>query len=791
MKRQEQPPYCEYASGACDYTFSLAEDCRALFLYPSKPQPIARTIENAVEQLRAEQGGDWKTWKNLEAAGQIIFCSICEGIRFSRLMVCDVSTLNFNLMFEIGFGMGLGVPVLPIRDTTYVRDKSDFDEFALLDVVGYLDFQNSTELVKQVSSNLSPQAQILPNVPLNQESPIYFLKGPISTEGAIRLQSRLKKSPIRFRTHDPVETPRLSLHEARKQIASSYGLIGHLLSEERKGARPHNAQCAFLAGMATAAQKRVLLVKEERTKQPIDYRDIVVCYDDPNRVDNLPERFLVSVIEDLQTVQRSEVKRPRRFLEQLDLGDVAAENEIRPLREYFVPTAQYNDARRGYSRLVIGRKGAGKTAIFYSVRDSFHSRRRTHFVLDLKPEGHQFTRLREAVLQKLSPGRQEHTLTAFWNYILHCELAHKIHEDERSWADRDPSRLSRYEAVSSVYEKLRQADEGDFSARLLSRVDSLASQVAGIDLEKEPEKLTEVLYSHEMREMADAVGAYLSEKEDVWLLFDNLDKGWPLRQSTSEQILILRALLEATRKLQRQFDKRSVNFHSLVFLRNDIYEHLLEQTPDKGKDSAIVLDWNDAEVFKEIIRRRVIATTGKDTAFEQVWSDIAEPHVDAESSFHYIVSRTLMRPRDLLNFVRRAIETAVNRGHSKVTADDIRTSETSYSEDLLLAMEWELRDVDPSFQNMVYEFLGAKSVLSPEEVRDLVAKRLPDESSVERGIELLAWFGFLGVQQPEKPDAMYSYEVRYNLSKLMAPVRQGKAAFVIHPAFRAALECGS
>jgi hypothetical protein len=41
----------------------------------------------------------------------------------------------------------------------------------------------------------------------------------------------------------------------------------------------------------------------------------------------------------------------------------------------------------------------------------------------------------------------------------------------------------------------------------------------------------------------------------VWLLVDNLDKGWPTRGTTSEDILIVRSLLDATRKLQRQLGR--------------------------------------------------------------------------------------------------------------------------------------------------------------------------------------------------------------------------------------------
>ena len=48
-------------------------------------------------------------------------------------------------------------------------------------------------------------------------------------------------------------------------------------------------------------------------------------------------------------------------------------------------------------------------------------------------------------------------------------------------------------------------------------------------------------------ELSDAVSDYLVEKECVWLLVDNLDKGWPIRGSSEMDILIVRSLLEATR----------------------------------------------------------------------------------------------------------------------------------------------------------------------------------------------------------------------------------------------------
>jgi len=152
-----QPPqYCEYAAGPCDQTFDAPLISNGLFLYPSDPEILASTIEEGVAQLPlASEVNRWISWKSLDISGQIIFCTICKAIRFTQLVVADVTTLNFNLLFEIGYALGLGQHVVPIRDTTYVRDRREFDQLGLLETRGYLDFQNSATLVDGIADSSS------------------------------------------------------------------------------------------------------------------------------------------------------------------------------------------------------------------------------------------------------------------------------------------------------------------------------------------------------------------------------------------------------------------------------------------------------------------------------------------------------------------------------------------------------------------------------------------------------------------------------------------------------------
>src|SRR3990172_13381872 len=169
----EPPPFCKYAEGPCDQNYEDALKSDVLFLYPSQPEFISNTIEETVTTYRKINPNlKILTWKDLNISGKIIFCEICKAIRFTKLIYADVTTLNFNLLFEIGYAIGLGIPVIPIRDTTVVKDKKQFDELGLLDTTGYVDFQNSKDLLKSVinKNGTERNTSLLPS--LNKEAPL-------------------------------------------------------------------------------------------------------------------------------------------------------------------------------------------------------------------------------------------------------------------------------------------------------------------------------------------------------------------------------------------------------------------------------------------------------------------------------------------------------------------------------------------------------------------------------------------------------------------------------------------
>src|SRR5260370_8101612 len=159
------------------------------------------------------------------------------------------------------------------------------------------------------------------------------------------------------------------------------------------------------------------------------------------------------------------------------------------------------------------------------------------------------------------------------------EGGHKMNWDEKEGEYCNAKVFGVYQDVKKAYEvhMTAEAEQGDFSERLLALVDDIVGRRQSITSVNQAGEVTQLIFRSDIRQLNDAISQYLSAsgKEGVWLLFDNLDKGWPIFDVKPEDVRIITSLLEATRKLQRQFENRSLNLHAVVFLRNDIYQHMI------------------------------------------------------------------------------------------------------------------------------------------------------------------------------------------------------------------------
>ena len=142
------------------------------------------------------------------------------------------------------------------------------------------------------------------------------------------------------------------------------------------------------------------------------------------------------------------------------------------------------------------------------------------------------------------------------------------------------------------------------------------------------ETVTELIYKHRYSSLRGNLVTYLELKRDVWILFDNIDKAWSPHGIDPLDLLNLKCLLDAFTKLRNDLARRQITLHGVVFVRNDVYELLVESTPDRGKIAKATLDWTDSELLRELLRRRFVSNLPiKDLEFDVIWRSVAATHI--------------------------------------------------------------------------------------------------------------------------------------------------------------------
>ena len=768
---------------------------QGLIAYPSKPGVIGATIKTALDQLRLLPAfRDLSTWEENDIAGRFVVGPVLSRIDEGNVLVADITQLNFNVVFEVGYAIGRGKRIVLIRNSAVAGSEALIREVGIFDTLGYQSYQNSGELGRllQDVKDLTPLAI---GAVMNKHTPVYVVVPRIKTDAEIRLIARIKKARLEFRTFDPQEQGRLSAGDAIDGVAHSIGVVTLLLPGNRVDSQAHNFRASFVAGLAAALDRVLLVLQDGDEPVPIDYRDLVRSFRFPEQIDEYVAEFSTGVTADLQADTAPVVPEPRTFLAQLNLGSSSAENELQELGHYYLETDEYRRAFRGEVRIVTGRKGTGKTALFAQLRNRVREHKR-RIVLDLKPEGFQLLKFKERVLDYLEEGTREHTITAFWEYLLLLETCHKILQKDATLHLRDGRLYTPYRKLAQAYFEDEYVSEGDFAERMLKLTQRIADDFDVAHADKSARKrlstgeITELLYKHDVAGLRQQVVDYLAAKEGLWILFDNLDKGWPPYGVTAEDVITLRSLIDAMGKIERQLAKEHIDCHAIVFIRNDVYELLIANTPDRGKVPQVTLDWTDPELLKELLRRRFLYGGIKgDPPFNDIWRQVCVSHIRGEETAHYMIERSLMRPRSLIDLVRFCRGHAVNLGHEQIDADDIEWGEEAYSSELLNNIAFEIRDVFPAGADALYEFIEAPMELSGDRVREVLTKSVGADKW-EGLFELLLWYGFLGIVR-EDGEVAYIHDVKYDIKRLSALVRKrgdGAARFRINPAFWEALE---
>jgi len=771
----------------------MSDRFRTAFLaYPAQPDDLSTTLSLGAQIAnKLSDRVAAKTWPFIDIFGLALGDEVRNEIRKADVLVCDVTKPNLNVYYEIGFAIGLRKPIAPIVNRSFANVTYDLQKDGFFDGIGYKTYENSAEVASILTELPTTQLLDLYGKKINYQQPLFVLDTYRKTDFRNAIVSAVKASNVFFRSFDPVEVPRFSTVNIIAETSASAGIIIPLIAPHIDDASRHNLRAAFLAGLAHGLGRDTFLLQRDNDPVPADYRNSVISVSAEADIARSVVDFAKDAILAAQSVGDTSQLSTKSALQQLSLGASSAENEFRTLEHYFVETAEYLRTVRGETRVVAGRKGSGKTAIFFRVRDHFRSRKNS-YITDLKPESHQLSLFREELLKTTDTGIFDHTLAAFWYLVLLAEILLTIRREYEFKAKHDHRALSVTLDIDRALEEFAVFSSGDFTSRLnrIGRV--IVEEIKALKGRGQivsPERLTNIVFRNGITKIRELIDQYTTADTPIILLFDNIDKGWAAQGIHEFDVRLVRLLLESLEKIRRDFDADDREFMSVVFLRNDIYELLIGQTPDRGKAGQVRIDWTDRAKLRQVLYRRLVSSTGKTSApFNELWSTYFAETVGGKNSFEYFVDHCLMRPRFLLNIVENAIANGINRGHKRVEVDDCIAAVKQHSLYLVNDFGYEIRDVSKLPSDILYSLVGVSALLTREEVIDRFRKANIDEDDLDQAFNLMLWYGVLGVIGRDG-EGLFIYDYEYDMKRLEAEIKTGvgEILYVANPALHVAL----
>ena len=193
--------------------------------YASSPELVGQTIEAALEIYGSRQGRNrFASWRENDIAGRFIVDPILDSIASSQCLIADITTLNFNVTYEIGYAIGRGKRVALVKNKSVAADETELRRVGIFDTLGYLTYENAEEL-NRILASLNDFTPLKIATAPSVGAPVYILQLPFNIDAQTRIIARVKKARLRFRSFDPTEQSRLAAPEAIESVASSFGII--------------------------------------------------------------------------------------------------------------------------------------------------------------------------------------------------------------------------------------------------------------------------------------------------------------------------------------------------------------------------------------------------------------------------------------------------------------------------------------------------------------------------------------------------------------------------------------
>ena len=785
------------------------------YAYPSTPEYLDETIRKALEEVGAdrqvaETGLRFRPWPDVAVSGRRLLREITDQIDRSVVVACDVTYLNPNVAFELGYAIGKFKRVWLSLDSSIAKARRDFSHsYGRMLGIGYAAYENHRDLAKSLLKDApweTTDQHILGNTyrnrrPYSEDPTLLYVLPPISTDATLAVRdavfdSIFSRAPI---FDDPREVAGPTLEWYADKVCESDAVLLHMLSDGHRDSVAHNSKASWIAGLAHGMDKPLLMLAHSPFECPTDYRSLLQEHSKAEQCLTSFRQWIASL--DLQQ------RRPRRpdfiqrpmsrslQLREISLGEPVAENERTRLDEYFVETSAFYEAKGADVSVYVARRGAGKTASFVALDEAFRRDRRNH-VCTVQPIGYEVDGLVRLLSEDWRTAERGYLVESLWKFLIYTELAKSVCES----IEARPVHIQRTSGEEELVQYVARRSDvvlAPFSQRLNRAVGQLSGTGALDDTESQRARISEHLHIEYLGNLRAILGSILSNRNRVAILIDNLDHQWQAGTDTRALSTLLLGLLRVIQGLVSDFQRqreqqRGVSVSLTIFIRSDIYSHIEPLAAEQDKWPIRRMTWNDPALLMRVIDERLSRAGRLRLAAEEVWASAFPQMVTALSPQEFILRNTLPRPRDVIFLTKEAIAIGVNRNHDVVTVDDMLLARKRYSSYVFRSI---LAEDDPRRQMMesvLYEFAGSKRELKESEVRTRIGRAQVPEPDVDFYLYLLCDVNFFGIRTStgyEFPQHESERKALLRVAEKLANEKDwGEAWFQIHPAFHDELQ---
>ncbi len=305
---------------------------------------------------------------------------------------------------------------------------------------------------------------------------------------------------------------------------------------------------------------------------------------------------------------------------------------------FYDPNFYIDELIDGYRFLLVGRKGIGKTAYASKLRQISNDNEKPIDTTYIHLNEIDFSQFKKIADNKYR-GTQKYQ--KIWDWIIGIEILKYLVKNNYE-LENNVRIIIKILNSNNIYltEELPQSIRKISKKYAKFNINPIELGIEGVN-----ESTSLDIYEF-VEKIFDALSYQFINKK-LFIIFDGLDDLLRFKIEKSDMIA---GLIRASSYTNKFLTMKKINCKVLLLIRDDILSSIVDPDLNKIKrDSSINLRW-DEEKIKELVNLRISNCSNN----KENWYSIFPKNIRNIDSFDYILDFTLLRPRDILQFLNQA-----------------------------------------------------------------------------------------------------------------------------------------